>query len=218
MEIRIRRIFLGLCLTSGLSLATPVLAQSDDPVDDGSLIEPQIERVEFDEARIESADFELAAYAGYLALEDFDTNFVVGARLGYHISEDFFVQASYGRSDSGETSFERLSGGAPLLSDDEREVEYYLVTLGFNLMPGEAFVTDSTTFNTVFYLTAGVGTTTFAGDDRFTIAYAFGYRTLFADGVSIDIEMRDLIFEMDIFGETESTNNLEFSVALNLFF
>ncbi len=217
MEIRIRGIFLGHCLLAGLTLATPALAQGDD-ADDGSLIEPQIERLEFDEARIDSDDFELAAYAGYLALEDFDTNFVVGAKLGYHISEDFFVQASYGRSDSGRTSFERLSGGAPLLSDDEREVEYYLVTLGFNLMPGEAFITDSTTFNTVFYLTAGVGTTTFAGDDRFTIAYAFGYRTLFADGFSIDIEMRDLIFEMDIFGETESTNNLEFSVAFNLYF
>lgn len=213
MEVRIRGIFLALWL----SPVAPAFAQSEE-VDDGSLIEPQIERVEFDEARIDSDDFELSVYAGYLALEDFDTNFVVGAKLGYHISEDFFVQATYGRSDSGETSFERLSGGAPLLSDDEREVEYYLVTLGFNLMPGEAFVTDSTTFNTVFYLTAGVGTTTFAGDDRFTIAYAFGYRTLFADGFSLDIEMRDLIFEMDIFGETESTNNLEFSVAFNLFF
>ncbi len=213
MEVRIRGIFLALWL----SPVAPAFAQSEE-IDDGSLIEPQIERVEFDEARIDSDDFELSVYAGYLALEDFDTNFVVGAKLGYHISEDFFVQATYGRSDSGETSFERLSGGAPLLSDDEREVEYYLVTLGFNLMPGEAFVTDSTTFNTVFYLTAGVGTTTFAGDDRFTIAYAFGYRTLFADGFSLDIEMRDLIFEMDIFGETESTNNLEFSVAFNLFF
>jgi outer membrane beta-barrel protein len=111
-----------------------------------------------------------------------------------------------------------LSGGAPLLSDDEREVEYYLVSIGFNLFPGEAFVTDSTTFNTVFYLSGGVGNTTFAGDDRFTIAYAVGFRTLYADGFSVDIEMRDLIFEQDLFGTDETTNNLEFSVALNLFF
>ena len=104
------------------------------------------------------------------------------------------------------------------MSEDERDVEYYLVTLGFNLFPGEAFITDSTTFNTVFYLSAGVGTTTFAGDDRFTIAYAFGYRTLFADGFSLDIEMRDLIWDLDIFGTEESTNNLEFTVSLNLFF
>ncbi len=217
MEIRFRSIFLAFALFAASAPLTEVLAQSDEE-EQTNLIEPQIERTEFDESLIDSDDFEIAIYGGYLALEDFDTNIVVGVKLGYHISEDFFVQASYGTSEAGETSFERLSGGAPLLSDDERSAEYYLVTLGFNLFPGEAFVTDSTTFNTVFYLSAGVGTTTFAGDDRFTIAYGVGHRTLFADGFSLDIEMRDLIFEQDVFGEEESTNNLEFTVSLNLFF
>jgi len=196
---------------------TGALAQSDEE-EQTNLIQPQIERTEFDESLIDSDDFEIAVYGGYLAVEDFDTNVVIGVKLGYHVSEDFFVQLSYGTSEVGETSFERLSGGAPLLSDEERELEYYLVSLGFNLFPGEAFVTDSTTFNTVLYLSAGVGTTTFAGDDRFTIGYGVGHRTLFADGFSLDIEMRDLIFEQDVFGEDESTNNLELTASLNLFF
>ena len=214
MEIRFRSLFLALALLTPLAT---VSAQSDED-DGGSLIEPQIERTEFDESLIDSDDFEISVYGGYLAVENFDTNIVTGIKLGYHVTEDFFIQASYGLSEVGETSFEKLSGGAPLLSEDEREVEYYLFTLGFNLFPGEAFVTDSTTFNTVFYLSGGVGNTTFAGDDRFTIAYAFGFRTLFADGFSVDVEMRDLIFEQDIFGTEETTNNLEFSLALNLFF
>ncbi len=217
MEIRFRSIFLAAGLLFLLLPAQSVLAQSEE-ADETTLIEPQIEREEFDESLIESDDFEVALYGGYLAIENFDTNIVVGVKVGYHISEDFFVQGAFGLSDSGETSFERLTGGAPLLSDDEREVEYYLISLGFNLFPGEAFVTDSTTFNNVFYLSAGVGTTAFAGEDRFTIAYAFGYRTLFADGFSLDVEMRDLIWELDVFGETENTNNLEFTVSMNLFF
>ena len=217
MEIWFRRIFLALALSITLAPLTEVAAQSDED-EQTNLIEPQIERTEFDESLIDAYDFEIAVYAGYLALEDFDTNVVTGFKIGYHISEDFFVQASLGTSTSGETSFEILSGGAPLLSDDERDVDYYLVSIGFNLFPGEAFLTDSTTFNTVFYLSGGVGTTTFAGDDRFTIAWAVGHRTLFADGFSVDIEMRDLIFDLDIFGSEESTNNLEFTVALNLFF
>ena len=217
MEIRFRSIFLVIvCLAAFLS-ATRVAAQSDDD-EQSNLIEPQIERTEFDESLIETDDFEIAAYAGYLAVENFDTNIVYGAKLGYHVTEDFFVQFSYGTTEVGETSFEILSGGAPLLSEDERELVYYLFTLGFNLFPGEAFVTDSTTFNTVFYLTGGIGNTEFAGDDVFTIVYGVGHRTLFADGFSLDIEMRDLIFEQDIFGEEESTNNLEFTVSLNLFF
>jgi outer membrane beta-barrel protein len=217
VEIRIRSIFLALIFVlPGIPLEAAV-AQSDEN-DETGLIEPQIERTEFDEALIDSYDFEIAAYTGYLAVENFNTDFVTGIKLGYHVSEDFFVQASYGLSEVGETSYERLSGGAPLLSQSEREVEYYLIVLGFNLFPGEAFATDSTTFNTVFYISGGVGTTTFAGDDRFTIAYAVGHRTLFADGFSLDIEMRDLIFEQDIFGTEETTNNLEFTVSLNLYF
>ena len=216
MEIRIRGFFLVMVAVLAMPVGEAAAQASDG--EETVLVEPQIERSEFDESMIESEDFEIALYTGYLAVEDFNTDFVIGIKLGYHVTEDFFVQASYGLGSVGETSFERLSGGAPLLSDAERDIEYYLVALGFNLFPGEAFVTDSTTFNTVLYISGGVGSTTFAGDDRFTIAYAVGHRTLFADGFSLDIEMRDLIFEQDIFGTEETTNNLEFSVSLNLFF
>jgi len=217
MENRFRGLLLTLVLTCSTLPLSEVAAQSDEGTD-GSLIEPQVDRVDFDESLIDSYDIELAIYAGFLAVENFDTNLVTGLKIGYHISEDFFVQASLGRSEVGETSFEKLTGGAPLLSSSERQVEYYLVSLGFNLFPGEAFVTDSTTFNSVFYVSGGLGSTRFAGDDRYTIGLAAGYRTLFADGFSVDVEMRDLIFDMDIFGEEETTHNLELTVALNVFF
>jgi outer membrane beta-barrel protein len=216
VEIRFRSILL-VTLLGMLVLSTELAAQSDE-VETTGLIEPQIERVDFDEAMIDANDFEIAIYAGALAVENFDTNAVYGLRIGYHVSEDFFVQASYGTSKVGETSFETLSGGAPLLSDSERDLKYYLVSLGFNLLPGEVFLTDSTTFNSVLYVSGGLGSTDFAGDDRYTIALAVGYRTLFTDSFSIDIEMRDLIFDVDIFGEDETTNNLELTIGLNLFF
>lgn len=217
MEIRFRSFFLGASFLTALTSVTAVSAQSDED-EQTNLIEPQIERVDFDESMIDSDDFEIAAYVGYLAVEDFDTDVVIGFKLGYNVSEEFFVQLSYGESDTGETSYERLSGGAPLLSDDERKLQYYLISVGYNLFPGEAFLTDSTTFNTVLYLSAGVGNTEFAGDDRFTTALAVGHRTLFADGFSFDIEMRDLIFEQDLFGDEETTHNIELTFALNVFF
>ena len=216
MEIRFRGFLLALALACSTLAVTEVVAQSDEDTD-GNLIEPQIERVDFDESLIDSYDIELAIYAGLLAMENFDTNLVAGLKIGYHVSEDFFVQASYATSEVGETSFEKLTGGAPLLSDDERDIEYYLVSLGFNLFPGETFFTDSTTFNTVLYISGGIGSTDFAGSDRHTIAYAVGHRTLFADGFSLDIEMRDLIFDMDIFGTDDTTHNLEFTLSLNFF-
>ena len=217
MEIRFRSILLAATFLTLTMPATELAAQSDED-ESTSLIEPQIERVEFDESQIDSYDFEISVYGGVLAMEHFDTNPVVGLKLGYHVSEDFFVQGSYGKSDVGETSFERLSGGAPLLSDDERDVEYYLFSIGFNLLPGEAFLTDSTTLNTVLYISGGMGVTEFAGDDRSTIAFAVGYRTIFIDALSLDVEVRDLIFDLDTFGEDETTHNIELTVALNLFF
>jgi outer membrane beta-barrel protein len=217
MESGFRGFLLALTFLGVILPVAEAAAQSDED-EQTSLIEPQIERVDFDESLIDSADFEIALYGGYLAVEDFDTNFVSGIKLGYHITEDFFVQASYGSSKVGETSFEKLTGGAPLLSDSERDIEYYLISLGFNLFPGETFFTDSTTFNTVLYISGGIGSTDFAGDERHTIAVAVGHRTIFTDNFSLDIEMRDLIFDIDIFGKEETTHNLEFTVGLNLFF
>jgi outer membrane beta-barrel protein len=220
MEIRFRSILLATTFLALMMPATELAAQSDeiDEDENTNLIEPLIERVEFDESQIDSYDFELAIYGGVLAMEHFDTNAVVGLKIGYHVSEDFFVQGSYGKSDVGETSFERLSGGAPLLSDSERDVEYYIFSIGFNLLPGEAFLTDSTTLNTVLYVSGGMGVTEFAGDDRSTIALAVGYRTILIDGFSVDVEMRDLIFDLDIFGEDETTHNIELTLSLNIFF
>ena len=216
MEIRLRSFLLVAAVGLGFVPFGELAAQSEEDTS-GTLIEPQIERVDFDESLIDSYDIEMALYAGFLAIDNFDTNPVTGLKVGYHISEDFFVQASYAVSKVGETSFEKLGGGAPLLSDDERDVEYYLFSLGFNLFPGETFFTDSTTFNTVLYVSGGVGSTNFAGDDRHTISWAVGHRTLFADGFSLDIEMRDLIFDVDIFGSEDTTHNLEFTLSLNLF-
>ncbi len=217
MEIRICRIFLTLITLFSL-LPTALLAAEENTGEQNSLIQPQIERTEFDESIIDSEDFELSAYIGILSIEDFGTNPVFGLELAYHVNEDVYVQFEYGLSEGGQTSFEVLSGGAPLLSDDERELQYYLFNIGFNLLPGEAFVTDSSTFNTTFYVIGGVGSTEFAGDDRFTINFGAGYQILFADAFSLNLDARDLIFNVDVFGEDKVTHNLQFSVALGWFF
>ena len=217
MESRICCFFLSLVFL-GIWLPTASQAAEKNEEDQNSLIEPQIERSEFNESIIDSEDFELAAYVGILSVEDFGANTVLGIKLAYHVNEDVLVQFDYGLSEAGKTSFEVLSGGAPLLSDEERQLEYYLVNLGFNLLPGEAFVTDASTFNTSFYVMAGIGSTQFAGDDRFTLNLGTGYQVLFADAFSFSIDFSDLIFNMDVLGENKVTHNLQYSIALSWFF
>lgn len=225
MESRFRSIFLNnlskvlaLVLASLMVLPTMAFAVDEIEDDESSLVQPQIERSEFDESLIDSEDFEISVFVGMLAIEDFGTNPVKGFKLAYHVNEDIFVQGVLGDSEAGRTSFEVLSGGAPLLTDEERTLEFYQVNLGYNLLPGEAFVSQDSTTNTVFYLIAGLGNTDFAGDERFTYNYGFGYRVLFWDAFSISADMRDHVFDLDIFGEEKVTHNLEYSLALSWYF
>ncbi|MCP4433860.1 MAG: outer membrane beta-barrel domain-containing protein [Gammaproteobacteria bacterium] len=217
MENRLLSIFLTLILTSVTSTYAQTVEETDEDSEQ-SLIQPQIERVEFDESLIDSEDFEIGLYTGMLSIEDFGVNSVSGLKFAYHINESYFVQLAVGESRAGMTSFEVLSGGAPLLSDDERDLKFYQINLGYNLFPGEAFVSQSTTLNSAFYLVFGLGSTDFAGDDRHTVNYGFGYRLLFKDAFSVNADLKNHVFDMDIFGEKVETNNIEYSLALSWYF
>src|SRR5690606_1488321 len=115
---------------------------ADETVDAGRppVIEPDIDRRDVTPADIDTEDFEVGVFAGQISMEDFGVNTVVGARFAYHITEGLFVELAGGRSDAEQTSFERLSGAAQLLTDSERAYSYYNVSLGYNLLPGESFV------------------------------------------------------------------------------
>ena len=217
MESRIRSIFLGLAINLAV-LPAELLAVEEVENEGGTLVQPQIERSDFDESLIDSEDFEISVFVGMLAIEDFGTNSIKGFKLAYHVNEDIFVQGVLGESKAGRTSFEVLSGGAPLLTNQERQFEFYQVNLGYNLLPGEAFVSGGSTTNTAFYIIAGLGNTDFAGDERFTYNYGFGYRILFWDAFSVTADMRDHVFDINIFGEDKQAHNLEYSLALGWYF
>ncbi len=201
-------------LTSTLAHA----AELEDKQELESVIQPEIERSTFTESKIESTDFEFIASVGVISIEDFGTNPILLLKLNYHISDDFFVGAELGMADGNETSFEVLSGGAPLFTDKEREMTIYLVTLGYNLFPGEAFVTNNVTYNTSFYVIGGLGNTEFAGDDHSTISIGAGYRVLVSDFLSAYVDFRDNIFNSDTFGQDKTTHNLLFTLGVGYYF
>ncbi|HNP35660.1 MAG TPA: outer membrane beta-barrel domain-containing protein [Woeseiaceae bacterium] len=184
----------------------------------GQVIDPEVERRKIKEPAIDREDFEIGAFAGVMSIEDFGTGLVYGARLAYHLTEGFFVEAAVGQSDGGETSFEILSGGAQLLSDSERRLTYYNVGLGYNILPGEVFLGKGRAYNTSLYVIAGLGSTRFAGDDRFTVNYGAGYRFLLTDSIALHLDFRDHLFDIDLFGEEKTAHNLEGSLGVTVFF
>jgi outer membrane beta-barrel protein len=184
----------------------------------GQVIEPQVARREIKEPKIDREDFEIGAFAGIMSIEDFGSDVSFGLRFAYHLTEGFFVEATAGATRAGTTSYELLSGSAPLLSDSERDYYYYNLSLGYNIMPGEVFFGEGRAYNTNLYLIAGMGATRFAGDDRFTVNVGAGYRFLLTDSVALHIDFRDHLYDIDIFGEEKTVHNLEGHVGFTVFF
>ncbi|AQQ69067.1 outer membrane beta-barrel domain-containing protein [Microbulbifer agarilyticus] len=218
METRIRRIYVKLAslLLAG-AMSSTALAQSSGDIDD--IISPDLERREIREAKIDSEDFEFTVYlGGILSVEDFGTNRMIGGSLAYHINEDFFMEAAYGQATLGESSYERLSGSAPLLTEDERDLSMYNLSLAWNFLPGEIFILDKFALNSNLYLIGGAGNTNFAGEEHFTYNVGVGVRMLAQDWLALRLDVRDHIFEHEIFGEPVNTNNLSAQLGVSIYF
>ncbi len=80
------------------------------------MIDPEVERREIKRPKIDTENWELGAYYGWLTVEDFGTNPAYGVKAAYHATEDFFFEANVGRSKLGLTSFELLNPGADPLN------------------------------------------------------------------------------------------------------
>jgi outer membrane beta-barrel protein len=216
MENRIKRLFLKALL---LVVALPSWADGPRPSgSDDQVIQPDLQRRELHVPKIDSQDFELGVYYGVLSIQDFGTNAVVGTTLTYHATEDIFIEVGYGQSKGDKTSFEKLSGSAQLLDNNDRDYKYYNINIGGDIFPGEIFISDKYAFISSFYAIGGLGGTEFAGDSVLTVNMGFGYRVLFNDWLAIHFDVRDYISDRDIFGDTERTNDLELRTGFSVFF
>lgn len=222
MESRLRIFLLRAALAALVAVATAGCSRhlvADAAQDQAKpVVEPQVERRAIKTPKIKSSDFEIGAFAGVLSIEDFGANFVYGANLTYHITEDFFAQATYGLSSAGKTSYEVLNGGVQLLSPSQRDYRYYNLEIGYDVLPGEVYLGRNHAYNSALYLVAGAGNTHFAGDDFFTVSAGVGYRLLLTRSIAVRVDLRDFIFEDAILGKNKTTNNLQFNLGASWFF
>ena len=222
MESRFQHIFLTtirIAIVLTVVGAPTVFAGTDpDELELEPLVVREPERRDVDVDALDRENIEFGVFGGIMNVEDFGSNAVAGIRVAYHVSEDFFVEGMYGKTTLGETSFERLSGGAQLLTAAQRDMTYYNVSVGYNVFPGESFVSSRLAFKGGLYVVAGLGSSEFAGDDRFTINAGMGYRLIATDWLAFHVDVRDHIFDTDLLGENETKHNLEFSGGLTLFF
>jgi len=192
--------------------------QDDTDAAPPRVVDPDVERRKIYVPKIRSSNVEIGLDYGALSVEDFGTNQVYGITAAYHITEDFFFQGEYGRSKAGRTSFETLAGNIQLLTPDERHFTYYNLSLGYNFLPGEAFLGRGIAMPSAFYWLGGIGSTKFAGDERFTVNFGAGYRVLASDWIAVHITVQDRVFKSDLLGVSKLTNNIEARIGTTIYF
>jgi outer membrane beta-barrel protein len=198
--------------------AAATAAEEEPDTTPPRVIEPEVERRKIKVAKIDVDNIELGGNYGVLSIEDFGSNSSWGLTAAYHVTEDFFFQGSFGRSTAGKTSYEVLGGNVQLLTPAERRFTYYGLSLGYNLLPGEVYIGKGLAMNSALYLIGGIGSTKFAGDQRFSLNFGAGYRLLPTDWLAIHIDVQDRVFRSDLLGTEKLVNNLGASIGLTVFF
>ncbi|MBZ9610059.1 outer membrane beta-barrel domain-containing protein [Rheinheimera maricola] len=204
MEAWFQRIFLAFGL-----LVLPAVAQQ---------VEPDIIQSNVSEDVLDSENWLFGAKVGILSIEDFGSSAITALQLSYHINEDFYLSTEYARAKAGRTSFEELSGAAPLLTDDERQWSYYGAHLGYMLLPGEVFLSSNFALNSGLSVFAGGGNVDFAGDRVFALHLGSQFRLYATDWLALELSFSDYVFETTILARSKTTHNLSLALGVAVYF
>ena len=192
-------------------------AQQTSRPDSNQVVVPEVERRDIKLPKFPSKDIAVGLFAGTYATQNFGAAAVVGARLGYHITEDWFVEATLGQSKVSDEAFRQILPGG-IFTDPKEKLTYYNFSAGYNLLPGEVFPTARRAKATAIYLIAGVGSTKFNDQRSQTINFGLGGRLLLTDRAAVQFDMRDHVFSLDLLGKRQSTHNLELSGGFTYYF
>ena len=196
--------------------ATPAGAEPPKPASD-QVIVPQVDRRDIKLPRFASNDISVGLFAGTYATANFGASAVSGVRLGYHITEDFFVEGVYAQTKVSDESFRQILPGG-VFTDPKQTLKYYNVSVGYNLLPGEVFIGRNLAKASAMYLIGGVGSTNFAGERHQTFNVGLGMRLFLKDWAALQVDMRDHIFSLDLLGKRQSTQNLELTGGVAVYF
>lgn len=204
------------CLLA-LGLAQVSTAAADSEKRSVEPIKPPEQSSDIRRAAIDNERFEVGPFAGFLSVEDFDTNLVTGISVNYHVSSRFLAQFNYGLAVVERATFEDVSGGN-FLSEDDRDFEYVSLLAGYELMQGRSFLGARRKFNSHLYLMAGPSQVSFAGEDNTGLVVGINYKVVANDWLTLDLDFRDIIVDREFLGTTKTTHNTQLTLGFNALF
>jgi len=209
--------FMLLLSSTASCLAIAADVPADQTQTQTQIVVPEVTRRDVQVPHFPSNDFQIGALAGVYSTQNFGAAAVEGVRLGYDITEDFFVQSVIGTTKVSDKNYRLILPGGIFPNPTER-MSYYNLSAGYNILPGEAFVGTRHAFPFALYLIAGVGNTTLDSQKHATFNFGSGMRLFFSDTWSVQLDARDHIFSMDLLGQRERTQNLEFTAGVTASF
>jgi outer membrane beta-barrel protein len=204
----------------GALAQSPTQPQTQTPASktaEEQVIVPQVERRPIQRPRFPSNDFTVSLFAGAYNTQNFGSSGVRGVRLGYHITENFFVEGTLGRSKLSDDAFRQILPGGVFASADQK-LTYYNVALGYNLLNGESFFGSDVAKLTQGYVLAGTGNTKIAEQNKQTVMLGFGMRLILNDWFVVQADFREHLFSLDLLGKRQNTRNPEASVGFTVTF
>lgn len=180
-------------------------------------IVPQVERRELKLPRIPSKDIEFGLLAGVYSTQNFGASGAAGLRLGYHLTEDYFVEGEFGRTQVSDESFRAILPGG-VLASGQQSLSYTTLSLGMNVMPGEVFFGSRQARASQFFVLAGIGSTDFVNQKRQTINLGVGLKIFASQRLAARVDMRDHLYTLDLLGKRERTHNLQLNAGLSYFY
>jgi len=177
------------------------------------IVKPDTEQEIIEDSDIRNVSMSVGVYAGLISYENFNSNYLAAIYLSYPFDEKIFVEAEFGVSGINDTEYRNI--GLPLLAEEESDVQFYTVLIGYNLLPGEVYWSQTKTLISRFYLIGGIGSISFDDKDTVSINLGAGFKMELDDNKSVRFEARDRLFDSDILGTDKLTNNTEFHLGID---
>jgi outer membrane beta-barrel protein len=220
-----KHLLAGLTLAPWLLLTTAQAAETGNPPtttaptsgNSEQVVLPKVDRRDIRLPVFPSNDFELGVYGGAYSVQNFGTSLGGGLRLGYHITEDFFVEASLGRSRVSDEAFRRILPGG-IFNQEHETLQYANLSAGVNVLPGEVFFGRDNAKPSQLFVLAGVGSTRFNQQRSQTFNLGVGVKVFVRDWFAVRVDMRDHLFSLDLLGKRDRTQNLELNTGLSFLF
>jgi outer membrane beta-barrel protein len=198
---------------AGATQPGPTSANDTSPIVEPAIVRPQIKV-----PKIRTSNIEVTGSAGLLNVEPEGTYYSVDLRGTYHIKENFFAEASVGLSKLRAATYVDAKGQTQAFTTAQRRVYDYSLDLGYDILPGEAFLGRSKSLTSAVYVVGGVGALHYGSDSFFAPNVGIGYRLLLSDRVAAHIDVRDAVTQKNLLGVKHIANNVESTLGLAVYF